>query len=140
VEYLSIDLNDGAWSKLESWLGDKKPRTLLLMEGVSPYVNGPEMARFLSMIAGRFAPESPVAYDFKIAAVKDDFGRVGRTEKPFRLSTVEQEVAVFHAGLGLRLEQLERSSALVARLLPDLNGVAPRFEEDGLLRLRVVGA
>ena len=35
----------------------------------------------------RHAPGSLVAFDFKIAGVKDDFGRGGRTEKPFLLTT-----------------------------------------------------
>lgn len=139
VEYLGIDLNDGAWPKLEGWLGDGKPRALVLMEGVSPYVNSDQIAAFLRMLSSRLAPGSPVAYDYKIRGVKDDFGRVGRTEKPFRLSTVRDEVAAFHAGVGLQLEQMELSSALVRRLLPDLSATAPVFEEDGLLRLRVMG-
>jgi len=137
VEHLGIDLNDGAWPKLEAWLGDNKPRTLVLMEGVSPYVNSREMTQFLRLLSSRLAPGSPVAYDFKIRGVKDDFGRGGRTEIPFRLSTVKDEVADFHAALGLQLEQMELSSALERRVLPDLNGSAPLFEEDGLLRLRV---
>jgi O-methyltransferase involved in polyketide biosynthesis len=128
------------WPKLESWLGDQKPRTLVLMEGVSPYVNSREMAQFLRLLATRLAPGSQVAYDFKIDGVRDDFGREGRTTSPFRLSTVKEQVAAFHAGLGLCLEQMEISSALVRRWLPDLNGSAPIFEEDGLLRLRVAGA
>jgi methyltransferase (TIGR00027 family) len=140
VEHLGIDLNDGAWPKLEAWLGDNKPKTLVLMEGVSPYVNNREMTQFLSLLAGRLAPGSPVAYDFKISGVKDDFGRAGRTEIPYRLSTAKEEVAAFHAGLGLRLDHMELSSALVRRLLPDLNGSASIFEEDGLLRLHVTEA
>lgn len=139
VEYLGIDLNDGAWPRLESWLGNGTPRTLVLMEGVSPYVNSDQIAAFLRLLSSRLAPGSPVAYDFKIRGVKDDFGRVGRTEKPFRLSTLKDEVAAFHAALGLQLEHIELSSALVQRLLPDFNGTAPLFEEDGLLRLRVSG-
>ncbi len=140
VEHLTIDLNDGAWPKLEAWLGDSRPKTLLLMEGVSPYINDSAMGQFLRMLATRLAAGSHVAYDYKIRGVKDDFGRTGRTEKPFRLSASRDEVAAFHAALGLRLEHMELSSELGRRLLPDLNGSAPRFEEDVLLRLSVIGA
>jgi len=139
VEHLGIDLNDGAWPKLEAWLGVRKPRALLLMEGVSPYVNSDAMKQFLRLLATRLAPGSPVAYDFKIGGVHDDFGRVGRTDTPFRLWSDRGEVAAFHDALGLHLEDMEMSSALVRRLLPDLNGSVPVFEEDGLLRLRVKG-
>ncbi len=137
VEYLAIDLNDGAWPQLESWIGDAKPKTLLLMEGVSPYVNESEMGDFLRMLAARLGAGSHVAYDFKVRGVKDDFGKGGRTVKPFRLSTSRDEVAAYHAALGLHLEHMELGPALSKRLLPDLNGYS-LFEEDGLLRLKVL--
>jgi len=138
VEHLAIDLNDGVWPKLEHWLGDSKPKTLLLMEGVSPYVNEGPMNQFLRMLATRLAPGSHLAYDYKIRGVKDDFGRAGRTEEPFRLSPSKGEAAAYHQALGLRLEHMELSAELGKRLLPDLNGSIPLFEEDGLLRLKVI--
>jgi methyltransferase (TIGR00027 family) len=138
VEYLALDLNDGAWPKLESWLGNTKPKTLVLMEGVSPYVNDDALGQFLGLLATRLAVGSHVAYDFKIRGVKDNFGRDGRTQRPFRLSTAKDEVAAFHQALGFWVGHMEVSSELVSRLLPDLNGY-PLFEEDGLLRLRVIG-
>jgi len=109
------------------------------MEGVSPYVNEGPMSQFLRMLATRLAPGSHMAYDYKIRGVKDDFGRTGRTEKPFRLSTSKDEAAAYHQALGLRLEHMELSAELGKRLLPDLNGSIPLFEEDGLLRLKVIG-
>lgn len=140
VEYLAIDLNDGVWPALEEWLGATRPKTLLLMEGVSPYVNETAMRKFLHLLATRLAAGSPVAYDYKVSGIKDDFGRGGRTEQPFRLSGSREQLAAFHQELGLDLEHMELSSALSRRLLPSLNGSATPFEEDGLLRLRVAFA
>jgi methyltransferase (TIGR00027 family) len=138
VEHLAIDLNDGIWPQLESWLGTSKPKTLVLIEGVSPYVDHNAFAQFLRLVASRLAADSQVAYDFKIAGVKDDFGRGKRTQKPFRLSRNKADIARFHRALGLRLEHMELSSELGKRLLPDLIETAPSFNEDGLLRLRVI--
>ena len=139
VEYLPIDLNDETWSELEHWLGDRtRTKALVLMEGVSPYINGGNFRRFLVLLATRLLPGSRVAYDFKIRGVHDDFGRIGRIQEPFRLSRASDEVATFHEALGLRLEHMELSSELCARLLPGLaESAATLFSEDGLVRLQV---
>ena len=139
VEYLSIDLNDGAWPGLERSLRARTgAKTLVVMEGVSPYVDAGAFPRFLTLLSSTLSPGSHVAYDFKIRGANDGFGRAGRTETPFRLSREGDEVKAFHADHGLRLEHLELSSRLCARLLP---GVAESnvllFDEDGLVRLQV---
>ncbi|PYJ45469.1 MAG: hypothetical protein DME85_13245 [Verrucomicrobia bacterium] len=139
VEYLPIDLNDDTWPELEHWLGDRaRTKTLVLMEGVSPYINGGNFGRFLVLLATRLSPGSHVAYDFKIRGVRDDFGRVGRIQEPFRLPRARDEVATFHEALGLRLEHMELSSELCTRLLPGLaESAVTLFREDGLVRLQV---
>jgi methyltransferase (TIGR00027 family) len=139
VEHLAVDLNDGQWPELEYWLGEEKPITLVVLEAVSPYIHDSAFSQFLRLLATRLAVGSLVAYDFKISGVNDDFGRMGRTEKPFRLSTSKDEVIAFHKAIGLHLNHVELSSDLVKRLLPNLSGY-PRFEDDGLLRLRVTAA
>ena len=55
------------------------------MEGVSPYIDDVSFGRFLTVLAGKLAAGSQVAYDFKIRGALDNFGREGRTQKPFRL-------------------------------------------------------
>lgn len=141
VHYLPIDLNDEAWPELERRLGDRNgPKTLVVIEGVSPYVNGGSFRNFLQLLSTRLAPGSRIAYDFKLSGVKEDFGRAGRTEIPFRLSGSSDEVEKFHQPLGLRVNHLERSSGLCARLLPAVaKSATPLFEEDGLVRLEVGG-
>jgi methyltransferase (TIGR00027 family) len=139
VDYLPIDLNDHAWPELEHWLGDRtEPKTLVVMEGVSGYVNDSSFRRFLQLLATKLSAESHVAYDFKIRGIKDDFGRGGRTHTPFRLSQASDEVAMFHEAQGLRLERMELSSDLCARLLPGLEESGTTlFSEDGLVQLQV---
>jgi O-methyltransferase involved in polyketide biosynthesis len=137
IEHLPIDLNDGRWPELEYWLGTR-PKALVWMEGVSPYVNDSGVSQFLHLLATKLAAGSQVAYDFKIGGIKDDFGRDGRTQRPFRLSRAS-DIAAFHEAHGLRLERMELSSELCARLLPDLEGSATLlFNEDALVQLRVV--
>jgi methyltransferase (TIGR00027 family) len=139
VEYLPIDLNDQAWPDLERWLGERNgAKTLVFMEGVSPYVDEAAFHRFLLLLADKLPTESHVAYDFKIRGWQDDFGRGGRTQNPFRLSQDADEVHMFHKSHGLRMERLELSSQLCARLLPGLTKSAHNmFSEDALVRLQV---
>ena len=139
VEHLPIDLNDGTWPVLQHVIENRNVKTLVLLEGVSPYIDEASWGQFLDLLSSKLMPGSHVAYDFKIAGVKDNFGRGGRTLKPFRLTRVNQEVAAFHEAHKLRLEHMELGPQLTTHLLPDLDGSSPRFEEDGLLRLRVLG-
>jgi methyltransferase (TIGR00027 family) len=139
VEYLPIDLNDDSWPELERWMGARTgPRALVLMEGVSVYVDASAFSRFLGFLATHLSSGSQVAYDFKILGSNDEFGRVGRTRTPFRLSRERNDIADFHDALGLRLEHMELSAELNRRLLPGLaQPPASLFSEDGLLRLLV---
>jgi methyltransferase (TIGR00027 family) len=139
VEYLAIDLNNDNWPELGRWLGRQSGgKTLVIMEGVSPYIDECSFGSFLSFLSTSLESGSHVAYDFKIRGVKDNFGREGRTRTPFRLPTVRTQISEFHAERGFRVDRLELSSELSARLLPTAvrSGSAP-FTEDGLLRLEV---
>jgi methyltransferase (TIGR00027 family) len=139
VDYLPIDLNSGTWPDLTRWVDERPDRkTLILMEGVSPFVNAGSFERFLLLLASKLTAGSLVAYDFKIRGVEDDFGRAGRTESPFRLPSARSEVAAFHETHGFRLERLELSCDLCSRLLPSVaRSAACLFSEDALVQLRV---
>lgn len=136
IEYLPIDLNDSEWPALQRWLGDSGPKTLVMLEGVSPYVNDTQFAGFLTFLTRSLPKGSHVAYDYKIRGVIDDFGRGGRTERPFRLSKLQSEVAAFHQQHGLTLDSFELASDLTVRLLPSVPA-SPLFIQDALLRLHV---
>jgi methyltransferase (TIGR00027 family) len=137
IDHLPIDLNADAWPELARWLENQPGRTLVLMEGVSPYIDAESFGRLLSLLAGTLAAGSEVAYDFKIQGAHDDLGREGRTQKPFRLPTANGDVAAFHEAHGLQLERLELSCDLCARLLPrvEKSGVSS-FTQDALVQLR----
>ena len=141
IAYLAIDLNDGAWPDFEHWLGThNKAKALVLIEGVSPYVNAEAFGRFLDLLARKLPAGSRVAYDFKFRGVNDNFGRGDRTQTLLRLSGVTEEVVAYHEGLGYRLSHFEQSSDLSARLLTGpAKPNAPLFTEDGLILLDVVG-
>ena len=139
VTYLSLDLNDDTWQDFEYWLVQHKTaKALVLIEGVSPYVNTETFRGFLSFLARNLLSGSRVAYDFKLRGIADEFGRVGRTEKPFRLGGERAEITAFHEPLGFRLEHFERSADLTVRVLA--NHEKPRhplFLEDALIQLEV---
>jgi methyltransferase (TIGR00027 family) len=139
VEYLAVDLNDEEWPDLARRLVERSSsRALVMLEGVSPYVNSSNFRGFLRFLTHHLTAGSRVAYDFKLQGVHDDFGRVGRTLEPFRLPSDKAEVARVHGELGLNLEHMELSKELCGRLLgsPDEPATCV-FEEDGLVTLRV---
>ena len=140
VAYMPIDLNDDAWPDFEHWLNENnRAKILVLMEGVSPYVNSDNFGRFLGLLARELQTGCRVAYDFKLRGVRDDFGLGGRTQRPFRLPMAIEEVVSYHEKLKYRLNHLEQSSELSTRLLTGLakSGV-PLFTQDGLIQLEVV--
>jgi methyltransferase (TIGR00027 family) len=139
VTYVSIDLNDATWPDFEQWLvKNDTAKVLVMMEGVSPYINGETFSRFLWLLAGNLSRGSRVAYDFKLRGVADEFGRVGRTQRPFRLGGERAEITAFHEQLGFRLEHFESSSDLTVRLLATLQPTRqPLFREDALIQVEV---
>src|SRR5690349_14631373 len=139
VEYLAVDLDDRSWPALSSRIERTGAKALLLLEGVSPYVNASSFTNFLGTMALELPPGSRVAYDYKLSGVDDDFGKSSPTAVPFRMSALPAEVAAFHAQIGLRLDSCELSSELTTRLMPGLReSGAALFEEDGLARLTVL--
>ena len=94
---------------------------------------------FCTCLARNLLSGSRVAYDFKLRGIADDFGRSGRTQKPFRLGGGRAELTAFHEPLGFRLAHWERSADLTARLLANLETPSqPLFREDALLQLEVI--
>lgn len=142
VNYLDIDLNNESWPPLEAWLGSRnQPPALVMLEGVCGYVNHENFHRFLQFLAQRLPAGSQLAYDFKISGIKDDFGRTGRTLKPFRLPNSRSDVADYHQALGFSLDLMETGAELRTRHLPGLKeSDAPLFEEDAVLRLTAAGS
>ena len=140
ISYFPLDLNDEAWPDFESWLTENiTGKTFVLMEGVSPYLNDNTFGRFLELLAIKLPSGSCVAYDFKLLGVNDEFGRGGRTMKPFRLSSLREDVATYHEKRRYRLEHMELSNELSVRLIPELAiSSAPLFREDGLAQIEVV--
>ena len=53
VDYLPIDLNADEWLDLVWWLEHQPGKTLVLMEGVSPYIDDGSFGRFLSLVGLR---------------------------------------------------------------------------------------
>jgi methyltransferase (TIGR00027 family) len=139
IDYLALDLNQDEWPELEQWLTRRSGlKTLVMMEGVSVYVDDRTFSGFLKFLSRTLDRESHVAYDFKIRGVRDDFGQEGRTAKPFRLPPGTDELARFHEAHGLQLESMSLSSELSSRLFPERDrSVLPVFTEDGLVRLTV---
>lgn len=141
VEYLPLELNDPSCPALERRLIQKPSLpTLVMMEGVSPYVDQDSIGRVLWLLGRTLVPGSRVAFDYKLRGVDDDFGRSARTCRPFRLGERPDEVARYARQFGLELERLELGAALSVRLLPALGSAAPRFCEDAVVELRVGGA
>jgi len=137
VDYMPIDLNDGTWPEFGRFLA-QAGRTLIVMEGVSPYIDEASFTEFLRVAARFAAPGSLLAYDYKLTGVRMEFGRSERIAVPFRLPADLPGVIRFHEALGMVMVSHESGPELCARLLP---GGAPHgaFDEDALIQLRVAG-
>jgi methyltransferase (TIGR00027 family) len=137
ITYVSIDLNDdSSWSDLEYQLAGLHSPGLVIMEGVSPYIDEHRFSRFLDFIKIRLHAGSRIAYDYKINGAADDVGIAGAVTRPFRLPATKHDVMTYHEALGYNLQNMELSSALSLRLLPNLVRSGVRlFAEDCLLEL-----
>jgi methyltransferase (TIGR00027 family) len=132
VSYLAIDLNDQAWSELECRLAEIPAPVLVMLEGVSAYINEQAFTNFLAFLAVTLQPGSRIVYDYKIRT-----GPVGHNGGAFRLSAAKEDIIAYHETLGYQVQHMELSSDLSSRLLPNLpNGSSP-FIEDCLLELVV---
>jgi methyltransferase (TIGR00027 family) len=139
VTYVSIDLNDDTWPDFEDWLAkNHSAKAMVLMEGVSPYIHVETFSRFLRLLAETLPRGSRVAYDFKLAGVADEYGRVGRTQRPFRVGAGRENMAIFHEKLGYQLDHMEGSGELTTRLVGSVNVThSPLFLEDALIQLEI---
>jgi O-methyltransferase involved in polyketide biosynthesis len=139
VAYFPLDLNDASWPAFEALLRKwVEGKTLVLMEGVTPYVDDAAMRLFLQVLAGEVPRGSLVAYDFKLKGVNDSFGSGGRTKTPFRLASDRAEAERFHLSLGYELRHFELSDALTLRIFPSLaDSEVQLFSEDALVCLNI---
>jgi methyltransferase (TIGR00027 family) len=117
IQYLSIDLNDDfTWTELFSRLAKIDGALLVLLEGVSPYINESSFSSFLWSIA-KIAPlGSRIAYDALLRG-KIDFNG---PESLFRLPAAKEEIITFHEAMGYRVGHIEFGPELSGRLLPNL--------------------
>jgi methyltransferase (TIGR00027 family) len=141
VDFLGIDLNDESWPQLQQWfLGRQPAPTLVMLEGVSPYVDSRTFGLFLEFLSEILPANSTVAYDFKISGVNDDWGKGNASMlSMFRLPSDHSDIARYHEDRGFSIEFLESSADLTTRLLPSLDtSVTPLFLEDGLVRMRPI--
>jgi hypothetical protein len=139
ITYVSLDLNDNVWSNLKSHLDKINSAVLVILEGVSSYIDQTSFDQFLNFLAVRLNPGSVIVYDYKIRSAADDFVPSGSTKKRgFRLPATKDRVIAYHEALGFKVEHLELSSELSLRLLPNLAiHQTPLFVEDGLVKLVV---
>lgn len=140
VKYMPIDMNNNDHRYVKRWLEERKgKKVLVMMEGVSPYLNPKSFEGFLEMLGSCMTPGSRFAYDFKIKGIKDDFGRSQSVDAPFRLSHQETVTRQFHERLGLSMDHFEIGSDMVKRMLPSLRAapLSSLFLEDALLQVSV---
>lgn len=142
VQYMPLDLNVEKWDAIDQWLTSRKDeKVLVMMEGVSPYVDEKPFTAFLKLLASRLGTGSRLAYDFKRKGVADSFGRRESVPVPFRLADDPAAVGRFHGDLGLNVEHFELGIDLVARTVPGIQESRRQvFAEDALVQLSVSGA
>jgi methyltransferase (TIGR00027 family) len=143
VRYASIDLNvASSWTALRASSGAPgAPKALVVIEGVSPYIDRPRFQEFLQMLGRTLSAGSTVAYDFKLQGVKPEFGVSAQAPEPFRLTCDEEVIRSLHRECGLSLDRLESGADLTRRLLPSRRQLAaPMWAEDGACVASVLAA
>lgn len=137
VVYLPADLNvHQSLGGFSDWLGwDRGRRSLVLAEGVSPYIETSAFEHALGMTIRAMAPGSWLAYDFKRPGVADEFGATSEVRSPFRLRLDAGAVREFHAALGCATVALTAADALAREYLPSWSPeLSPPFDEDAVIR------
>ena len=132
-QFGAIDLNTGSFDAISAALScfEAGP-VLIMMEGVSPYIDSEQFRALLVFLAGELPYGSILAYDYKISGVNDGFGKRTMSATGFRLSDSADEVYAYHEDCGLTTLELTRSRELCAGVSPA--AVHP-FCEDSLLKL-----
>jgi methyltransferase (TIGR00027 family) len=139
ISYAAIDLNGDAETKFAHWLNRTNSRkVLVMMEGVSPYIDREAFGRFLRGLALMLPAGSRLVYDFKLCGCADGFGCTRRTGTTFRLPPELSEIAMYHEERGFRLYHAELSSDLTVRVLPGLDPHVDLFRQDCLVQLEVM--
>lgn len=141
ISYASVDLNRGAYSELQQWLGQTRGRiAFVMMEGVSPYIDQDAFGDFLSWLSVTLPRGSRFVYDFKVCSGLDDLMSGDRTESTFRLPSERAGIAAYHERRGFRLHEMELSRDVIVRILPAVaRAQIELFSEDCLVELDVVG-
>jgi O-methyltransferase involved in polyketide biosynthesis len=128
ITSFAIDLNTFEPGALPSELrGSFRRPMLVVLEGVSPYVETQPFRDFLAFLAGNLTRSSRIAYDGKKRKPEES------AQGLFRLSVDEDSVRSFHEDAGLAVERLDRSQDLAAQL-PRVTDKA--FADDLILQLR----
>ena len=120
VTYVSIDLNDNLWPDLEHRLNKIPSAALVMLEGVSLYIDELSFGRFLQFLAVKLKPGSVIAYDYKIRSTAVDVHPDDPSNRLFRLPATKNDVISYHEALGFKVKHLELSSELLPRLLPNV--------------------
>jgi methyltransferase (TIGR00027 family) len=138
ISYIPIDLNtDDSWTTLANWLAAMSSAVLVIMEGVSNYIEEEQFRRFLGFLADKLHDGSRVAYDYKIRDISYDLESSGHGKRRFALPAAKDDVVAYHEALGYNLDGMALSSELASRLLPKLGRDISPFAEDCLLTLTV---
>lgn len=137
VRFRPIDLNVDGGDVVDGILQQHAGRDVLVMlEGVSPYVDTRAFTEFLQRLARRMTPGSRIAYDFKSVGSAVTLGVTERVQQPFRLGPAEHDVRHFHTSQGLQVELFAHGADLQAKALEARGGSGgPLFREDSLVVL-----
>jgi hypothetical protein len=135
LRFGSININSGAFDAVSTLISNfGSGPILVMMEGVSPYVEGESFRSLLRFLSEELTDDSIVAYDYKISGVDDEFGIGTQSALGFRLPDSAEEVCRYHKELGFKLVDFLRGGELSAVESPSS---VPPFYEDNLVKLAI---
>jgi methyltransferase (TIGR00027 family) len=117
VRFCTINLVDepsAGWLKASGY--DQEAKSLIIIEGVTPYVPERPFRRWLAFLAEASRRETMLCCDYKLAGCNDSFGREQANAEPtLRLAEGETAIAEFHHCSGWDLRSIESSDSLAKR-------------------------
>lgn len=132
VCYLTVDMNDPFSETFDNLLSElENQRTLIMLEGVSPYLRRDAFVEGLKRMRGVSGRGSRLAYDYKLEGFGSSLIQDDPTPDRFRLSADQQHVRVLHESLGFEIESLVSSESISN--ISGAIGSRSAFVEDTLL-------
>jgi methyltransferase (TIGR00027 family) len=130
VRFTRMDIHATSTAEWQREAGyDPRAATLILAEGVTPYVLKTHFLRWLEFFAENSGRESRLSCDYKVAGCDDAFGRLD-AGPTLRIPRDSSALVHFHRRAGWEVSAIERAEDLSKKHHECWDARRPIFDED----------